>query len=233
MLNKREIKLICYREYWEGAVRDSRYFGKFEVVEYTNSRDVRVRFLATGYEVCHRLAEVRKGEIKDKLLPSVAGVGYIGEGKYKPSTKNKHTRAYTVWKDMLTRCYSERASVSMPTYTDCTVNEEWYNFQNFARWFETNYIDGYQLDKDIKVKGNRIYGSSTCIFVSPQENTEAASAKHYTMVSPNGIVTDFYNITKFCKDRGLDTSCLIKVNNGERQHHKGWTRHEEENNNDM
>ena len=51
---------------------------------------------------------------------------------------------------------------------DCTVDERWHNFQNFAEWYYDNYIEGYHLDKDILFKGNKIYSPETCCFV-PQE----------------------------------------------------------------
>lgn len=41
-------------------------------------------------------------------------------------------------------------------------------FSNFKRWFDEHYIDGWHLDKDILVKGNKVYSPETCCFV-PQE----------------------------------------------------------------
>ena len=69
---------------------------------------------------------------------------------------------------MLERCYSEKYQEKYPTYKNCTLDEKWYNFQIFAKWFENNYILGHQLDKDILIKGNKIYSPETCCFV-PQE----------------------------------------------------------------
>lgn len=61
-----------------------------------------------------------------------------------------------------------------PTYTDCEVCDEWLNFQNFAKWYDENFyeVDGERmhLDKDILVKGNKIYSPETCIFVPQKIN---------------------------------------------------------------
>ena len=73
---------------------------------------------------------------------------------------------------MFDRCYYSGYQDNNPTYRGCTVAEEWHNFQNFAKWYEDNYIEGYQLDKDIKVEGNKVYGPDTCMFISKQENVE-------------------------------------------------------------
>ena len=75
---------------------------------------------------------------------------------------------------MLERCYSKEKRYKNPTYEDCTVCKEWHNFQNFAKWYEENYyeIEGEKmcLDKDILVKGNKIYSPSTCILVPNRIN---------------------------------------------------------------
>jgi hypothetical protein len=107
-------------------------------------------------------------------IPTVCGVGYIGDGKYKVSVNRKHTEEYDRWKGILRRCYNEEERYKNPTYKDVTVCEEWLNFQNFAEWWDKNYykIDGekMQLDKDILIKGNKLYSPSTCIFVPQNIN---------------------------------------------------------------
>ena len=49
--------------------------------------------------------------------------------------------------------------------------DEWLTFSNFEKWFsdpDNGYFERYHLDKDILVKGNKIYSPNTCCFV-PQE----------------------------------------------------------------
>lgn len=87
---------------------------------------------------------------------------------YKTKINNKITKEYQTWINIFKRCYNKTYQEKHPSYNNCIVDNEWHNFQNFAKWFEENYIDGYQLDKDILVKGNKIYSPETCCFV-PQE----------------------------------------------------------------
>ena len=111
----------------------------------------------------------KKGSVKCPYERTIYGVGYIGEGKYKVSENSKKTRIYATWSHMLERCYDEKIHKKRPTYKDCSASEKFHNFQNFAKWYEENYyeVEGERmcLDKDILVKGNKIYSPETCIFV--------------------------------------------------------------------
>ena len=89
-------------------------------------------------------------------------IGYLGIGKYKSRINSKLTKSYSLWQSIINKVGK------LEPYIDCTVDERWYNFQVFAEWFENNYIDGFVIDKDILVKGNKIYSPETCCFV-PQE----------------------------------------------------------------
>lgn len=106
---------------------------------------------------------------KNLYKKTAYGVGFIGEGNYKVSVKRVYTHQYIFWRTMLRRCYSSNFHNQSLTYKNCTVSSEWHNFQNFAKWFDENYyeIDGERmnLDKDILVKGNKVYSPDTCIFV--------------------------------------------------------------------
>ena len=94
--------------------------------------------------------------------------GTYTKGKFSFGKKGHPTKEYSVWLSMLNRCYNKQFQSKNETYIGCEVCDEWLDFQNFAEWFTNNYIEGYQLDKDILVKGNKIYSPETCCFV-PQE----------------------------------------------------------------
>jgi len=160
--------------------------GKFRVIKYIDWKRITIEFIDTGYVVETYSSSITSGCVKDKLAPNVYGVGFIGEGSHKGSIKGKDTDSYGIWYKMLTRCYSSNHHKKNPTYKDCTVCDEWLNFQVFAEWFDNNYIKGYQLDKDIKIKGNKVYSPSTCLFVTSEDNNIEAQAKSYKFISPSG-----------------------------------------------
>lgn len=75
--------------------------------------------------------------------------------------------SYRIWYNMLARCYGK----SKPNnYEKCYVCEEWLTFSYFQEWFLENYIEGWQLDKDILIKGNKVYSPQTCCFVPKEIN---------------------------------------------------------------
>ncbi len=163
----------------------------------------------------------------NEIKRTVQGVGYLGDGIYKASVKGKKTQAYVIWCDILRRCYNEKRLKKYPTYKGCTVCDEWHNFQNFAEWFYENYPkDGnrYDLDKDIKFNGNKVYGPETCIFVSHEKNMVKAHAKSYKAIFPEGKLFEFYNRREFCRKHNLNQGTFGMMIRGFRKQHKGWTR---------
>jgi hypothetical protein len=83
----------------------------------------------------------------------------------------KSIPSYRKWCGMLERCYSEKWHKKKPSYKDCEVSKEWQIFSNFKKWFDENNIEGYFLDKDILIKGNKTYSKETCLFVPEYINS--------------------------------------------------------------
>lgn len=139
-----------------------------EIVEYIDSKNLIIRF-ECGYTVKVQPNQLNKGTVKYPYRPTVCKIGFIGLGKY---SHKSYPHIYETWRSMLKRCYDLKTLSYLPTYNKITTDERWYNFQNFARWFEENYnpetMQGFELDKDILVKGNKVYSPETCCFV-PQE----------------------------------------------------------------
>jgi len=79
--------------------------------------------------------------------------------------------AHELWSGMIERVNGRKIN-KRRHYSGCSVAEEWHNFQNFAAWyyenFKSEWMDKWCLDKDILVKGNKVYSPETCAFV-PQE----------------------------------------------------------------
>ena len=146
--------------------------GKFKIISYTDSKNVRVKFIDTGYETTSSLNAIRKGVIKDRLLPSVLGVGFIG-GNNPSKIDGKHTKEYLVWRSMLTRCYDEKFKVKYPTYKHCFCSVSFNSYDWFYDWCNKQVsfgVDGFELDKDLLVKGNKVYSEDTCVFLPKEIN---------------------------------------------------------------
>lgn len=78
---------------------------------------------------------------------------------------------YNVWVSMIGRCYTTNNRPRDKSYIGCEVCQDWLTYSNFHNWFydpNNGYVKGYNLDKDIISKGNKIYSPSTCCFI-PQE----------------------------------------------------------------
>ena len=149
---------------------------KMIIVGYRNIRDIDIYFPEYDFTFKHvQYDNFKKGKIKCLYEPRYYGKGYLGEGKYKVKENGKHTDEFKIWHGMLQRCYDPKYKEKHPTYIDCTVCEEWHNFQNFSEWYEENYyeIEGevMNLDKDILIKKNKIYSPDTCVFVPQSINS--------------------------------------------------------------
>lgn len=146
---------------------------KAKVIDYVSSKNVRIQFLDEyGYQTITSTTHIKSGAVKNPYQPKVAGVGFVGVGKHIASVGTKSTEEYLLWKSMIYRCYDSNFHERQPTYKDCTVCDEWHNFQNFAEWLSKQkfYKKGYELDKDLLFKDNKVYSPKTCRFVPKKIN---------------------------------------------------------------
>jgi len=164
-----------------------------KIIEYNNAQDMTVEFQDEyRYKKKTFVHNFKRGDVKNPYDKVVFDVGYLGIGKHSTRYPNHGEvyKKYDTWYNLLMRCYSEEEHVRNPTYTDCTVCDEWLNYQNFAEWFENNYYDigegRMHLDKDIILKGNRIYSPEHCIYV-PQRISMMFMHKGKASDLPTGI----------------------------------------------
>lgn len=172
-----------------GEVYSSNH-GEVVIVDYKGSQEVTVLFKETGGTTTTNMGAIRKGIVKDRMKKTVCGFGLLGIGRHKSSDSNgRNTKAYTAWVGMIVRCYSGK----YPSYKECTVCDEWSNFQCFAEWYESNHKEGFDLDKDIKSREQKVYSPDTCLFVSKTLNVKYAAfstkAKAIAKeISSNGVI---------------------------------------------
>lgn len=173
-----------------GEIRYNNRGSRMEIIKYTNALNMVIKF-DNGYTVKCAYGDFKRGKPKSPYEITVFGKGYLGEGEYKNSIGDFHTKEYDKWKSMLQRCYYEKTRNTYLSYDCCEVCNEWLNFQNFAEWYYKNYyeIDGEKmsLDKDILNKGNKVYNSNDCIFVPERINSLFVKRKEYRGDYPIGV----------------------------------------------
>ena len=156
-----------------GKVCKSLNSGDFKILKYNDSANVVIQFLKTGYETTVRLTNIRNGNVKDTYLPSVYGIGVFGT-KYPSRVNGVKTKEYKLWHSMLVRCYSDTIKKKHPTYEGCEVSENFKSYEYFYEWCHSQIGFGnkdWHLDKDLLVKGNKIYSEDSCVFIPQEVNT--------------------------------------------------------------
>lgn len=84
----------------------------------------------------------------------------------------KRTFEYVTWANMLKRCYNVASLKVNDTYQDKYVCSEWLDFKNFNYWLKGYEYrkEGWELDKDLLIKNNKVYGPETCVFLPRRIN---------------------------------------------------------------
>ena len=165
----RYLNSVSYKD-CVGKVCKSKSSGDFKILKYNDAYNVDVQFLKTGFETRAQLGNIRNGEVKDLHSSSVHGVGILGTRH--PSTINgRNIKEYEIWYSMLSRCYNDAYKKHRPTYEGCEVSENFKYYEYFYEWCQSQVgfgNQGWHLDKDLLVKGNKVYSEDSCVFI-PQE----------------------------------------------------------------
>lgn len=118
------------------------------------------------------------------------GVG-ICDVPFSTYSSDKIQRAYKLWSYVIARCCNNSVKEAHKTYKDCSICNEWLLFSNFLKWFEdanNGYIKGYAIDKDILIKGNKIYSPDTCCFVPTELNSLLTKSNATRGIYPIGVI---------------------------------------------
>lgn len=103
----------------------------------------------------------------------IYGVG-INDRSVAATLNGKITKEYDLWHDMLKRCYSKPFLEKQPTYIGCSVSDTFKYYHMFHAWCQTQIgfgKEGYQLDKDLLIKSNKLYSEDTCVFIPKELNS--------------------------------------------------------------
>lgn len=131
-----------------------------------------------------RLTTKEKVNYFKSLPDSVCQCGRLGSGigtydSIRPSSKifkvddksyRRGNPVYKAWRAMISRCNDLTLHKRQPSYKGTTVCVEWLTFSNFYSWWEENYVEGWELDKDI-LSDNKTYSPENCIYIPSWLNT--------------------------------------------------------------
>lgn len=117
-------------------------------------------------------------------------------------------KAYRVWGAMLERCYGLNGGPKYPSYEGVEVCDEWrYNFANFLEWHNQNYVDGWQLDKDLLSPADSVcYSPDTCCYLPLEINRSIHTKKPSFTITPCGRYRVNLSIGK---RRGVNRGCYL------------------------
>lgn len=170
-----------------GEISYNRYGTPMKIIKYENSHKVTIEFqdeYKYKKECYYRSFLI--GKILNPYDKIYFNVGCLGE-----ITASSHSKAYSVWRSMLKRCYSKIKDLRTQSYENCIVSDDWLIFKNFCDWYESNYyeVDNEKmcLDKDILIKGNKLYSSDTCMIVPYKINMLFAKCYGHRGEYPIGV----------------------------------------------
>ena len=166
---------------------------KMTIVSYRNFNDIDIIFENGHIKNNVRYDTFKNGQIKDHNIPTVYGVGIVGDEKI--SKDGKPFKEYRMWNSMLQRCFSIEEKKKKPNYINTDCCDEWLYYPNFKKWMlsQENYKTLLELDeeicldKDIMIKGNNIYSPQTCCLVPKNINSLFTKHTRGRGVCPIGV----------------------------------------------
>lgn len=168
MVNTADSRYIKTKLKFEGKLFKTQSDGTVEVIEYIDCKNIIVKFINTGTITRTEKYRLERGQIRDKNIPRLYGVGVIDLPTYQ---EGMELPIYKMWSRMMQRCYSEKFILKHPTYEDVVVADNWLRYSCFNDTvvkipnFNKAMTEGWCLDKDILIKGNKLYSEHTCCFV--------------------------------------------------------------------
>lgn len=170
-----------------GETYEHPVYGKYSIVELVRGKKAIIEFENTGFRCLCNMNNIIHQRVKDPMLPTICGIGYIGIRKSNKLRPSK-SQAYRVWLNMLKRCYDSGVQEKRPTYKGCSVCKEWHCFATFEKWYSDNVPnEDWCLDKDILIKGNKEYAPDKCCFVPNEINVLFTKRQNKRGFTPVGV----------------------------------------------
>jgi len=146
---------------------------------------------------------MKKTRKRNKL---VAGVGINDVDELTNYGKDKNGKEirdplYMRWKGLLSRCYlpSVYGHKVNARYEFCSVDERWFRLSKFNEWMKSHEDwENMQIDKDLLVPGNTVYGPDTCCLLPKEVNALLIDqvSKHSNLKGVAIRGNNFYAVVK-------------------------------------
>lgn len=206
-MNEYQIKIEQIKSERLGEEKVNKQGCIMRIVDYHNANNIIVELEDDKHTRIHTTYQNFSNlEVKSPYFPSVYGVGITGV-KYPVKINGKITKEYGAWKRMLERCYSTKLKVRRPTYEDAVCCEEWLYFENFYEWLHSQenfdkWYDGekWAIDKDIIVKGNKVYSPEVCCLVPFNINSLFTKHDNARGAFPIGVSKDKNMLKVGCRN---------------------------------
>jgi len=190
-----------------------------------------IKFLKTNSIKIAERRNILHGRVTDNFDKHIYNVACKGNICTSKPLINKI--AFKRWYAMIERCYNLNA-INYKSYgaKGVFVSERWLCFENYFNdifnlqgFDEIKYLKGeIQLDKDLKILGNKEYSLEKCIFVDKNINlnNQPTKMKKMIAISPDKKKYEFNNINQFAKQFNLTARSIGKVLHKQLNHHKNW-----------
>ena len=122
----------------------------------------------------------------------VFGVG-VNDWAGNVGINGRKIKEYRLWVHMLGRCLDEKYKQRQPTYEGVTCCDEWLSMTKFIEdvsQMKGYGFNGWELDKDILIKGSKFYSKDTCCFVPQEINSLLIKRDKVRGVYPVGVYFD-------------------------------------------
>lgn len=149
------------------TVRD----GEIVITDYIDYNNRVVQFIEYPFTTVTGTRQIKAKTVKNKMKPSVCGVGYIGDESI--LTHPPLGREKVLWNNRMRLCYHPSGKY----FGRVTVDPQWHSRANFIAWLREQpdyqeWLNGHlDLDRNIKATTpNPPYSPENCCLVDRSEN---------------------------------------------------------------